>query len=628
MPPTQPVGGFHALHLFLETNMKKQLPLHAGLLAGAVALGLTSISAPAATPLPLQPARIVGPLKPLTSVANDRFIVKFKPGMADARDRRFVDGVLAAAMARSLPARAGAAPTLKVQRRTGLGAEVVSVSRLLSSDESARLLQQLRLDPAVQYAQIDRRMYPLQSLPDDPRLPSHQWDMLNTIGGIHAPGAWAESTGEGVVVAVLDTGILQHPDLDANVIAGYDMVSLAGEQGGVGSGDGDGRDADPHDPGDWSDGSYCGVGTSSWHGSHVAGTVAAVANNALGIAGAAYGAKVQPVRVLGTCGGTSSDVADGIYWAAGGHIDGLPDNPTPADVINLSLGGFGACSEDPEAQAAIDYARSRGTTVVVAAGNSNIDAAGFSPASCKGVINVGATNYVGGRAGYSNYGASVTVAAPGGEIDSGPAPARGAIWSTIDAGTQAPLGQPVLGGYQGTSMAAPHIAAIVALMQSAAVEAGRGPLTPDQVRDILVASARPFPQPPEDGKPIGAGIADAHRAVLLAQGKPLPALPIPELQNGIRLDGQSGVNGQSLLFAINVPAGATTLNLRTLGGSGDVSLYAARGAAPDVGSAPYSSRRAGSTEVIVVSRPQAGTWYVRVVGESTFRNVSVLGLAR
>ncbi|WP_312002453.1 PPC domain-containing protein, partial [Stenotrophomonas sepilia] len=110
--------------------------------------------------------------------------------------------------------------------------------------------------------------------------------------------------------------------------------------------------------------------------------------------------------------------------------------------------------------------------------------------------------------------------------------------------------------------------------------------------------------------------------------KPLPALPIPELQNGIRLDGQSGVNVQSLLFAINVPAGATTLNLRTLGGSGDVSLYAARGAAPDVGSAPYSSRRAGSTEVIVVSRPQAGTWYVRVVGESTFRNVSVLGLAR
>lgn len=609
--------------------MRKQLPLRAGALAGAVVLGLASLSALAAAPLAVKPINpAAAPLKPMAQTSADRFIVKFKPGTAALRDRRFVETTLTSALARSLPARAGVAPTLRVQRRTGLGAEVITASRPLSSTESASLLQALRQDPSVQYAQIDRRMYPLQQLPNDPRLPTYQWDMLNSVGGINASGAWADSSGEGAVVAVLDTGIVQHSDLDANIINGYDMVSTAGEPGDVGSGDGDGRDADAHDPGDWSNGSYCGASSSSWHGSHVAGTVAAVANNGLGIAGAAYGAKVQPVRVLGTCGGSSSDVADGIFWAAGGHIDGLPDNPTPAEVINLSLGGFGACSEDPEAQAAIDFARSRGTTVVVAAGNSNMDAAGFSPASCQGVINVGATNFVGARAGYSNYGASVTIAAPGGEVGSGPAPAQGAIWSTIDAGEQAPLGQPVLGGYQGTSMAAPHVAAIVAMMQSAAVQAGRGPLTPDQVREILVKSARPFQQPPEAGKPIGAGMADAYRAVQLAMGNPLPVDPIPVLQNGIRVGSQSGVLGQSLLFQLQVPAGTSSLNLRTLGGTGNVSLYAGYGVVPEAGSAPYRSNNAGTAEAIVISRPQAGVWYLRVVGEGTFRDVSVLGLAR
>lgn len=173
---------------------------------------------------------------------------------------------------------------------------------------------------------------------------------------MRAPAAWDVSSGEGVVVAVLDTGYTDHPDLVGNVVPGYDFISYYGQTTDEGlypdvAGDGDGRDADAHDPGDWTDSSmnaWCGrVSSSSWHGTHVAGTVAAVANNAQDIAGLAYGAKVQPVRVLGHCGGVTSDIADGIIWASGGHVEGVPDNENPAEVLNLSLGGAGSCADDP-----------------------------------------------------------------------------------------------------------------------------------------------------------------------------------------------------------------------------------------------------------------------------------------
>src|SRR5690606_31257016 len=148
--------------------------------------------------------------------------------------------------------------------------------------------------------------------------------------------------GNGVVVAVLDTGITRHGDLDANVLPGYDFISDAGK-----ANDGDGRDNDPSDPGDWVTLNQCPGGNraenSSWHGTHVAGTIAAVTNNAKGVAGTAFGARILPVRVLGTCGGYDSDIADAIVWAAGGSVSGVPTNANPAEVINLSLGGGGAC---------------------------------------------------------------------------------------------------------------------------------------------------------------------------------------------------------------------------------------------------------------------------------------------
>ncbi|WP_223202886.1 S8 family peptidase [Stenotrophomonas sp. 169] len=430
-------------------------------------------------------------------------------------------------------------------------------------------MKQLRQDPDVAYAQLDTRKYAADVMPNDPQLPIYQWDLLNTVGGIHGPEAWGESTGEGVVVAVLDTGYRPHADLKDNLLPGYDFVSSYGqsEDDPDIAGDGDGRDPDASDPGDWTDASmpWCGsTEDSTWHGTHVAGTVAAMTNNGRDVAGTAWGAKVQPVRVLGHCGGFTSDIADAIVWAAGGTIEGVPANPTPADVINMSLGGSGACTEDPATQEAIDFAVAQGTTVVVAAGNQGADAAGFSPASCRNVISVGATG-VGGRiASYSNFGATVTLAAPGGDTDNSGGIAKGAVWSTSNAGTTVP-GDDALVGMMGTSMASPHVAGIVALMQSAAVGAGRPALTPAQVRQMLVDSARVFPVAPPAARPIGAGLADAGRAVQLALGNPLP---LPSLQNGVTSVAINGAAGDSVSYRFDVPAGTRSINLRTLGGEG------------------------------------------------------------
>ena len=607
--------------------MKTTSLLHGSLLAASIALGLAMGADANAADLIHGPRHI-----PATAPSTvQRFIVKYRPGTVQARDRQQAALTLSAAAARSLSGGArGSVPPMKSLRRTAQGADVVLAGRPLSAAESGRFLQQVRQDPSVQYAQADHRKYALTTTPNDPQLPIYQWDMLNTTGGIHGPDAWGDSTGEGVVVAVLDTGVLQHVDLAANLVPGYDMISFHGqdEDSPDIAVDGDGRDPDPTDPGDWSDGTLCGVGGSTWHGTHVAGTVAAVANNGRGVAGAAYGARVQPVRVLGRCGGFTSDIADAIVWASGGHVDGVPDNATPAEVINLSLGGSGACSDDPVTQDAIDAARGRGTTVVVAAGNNSSDAANFSPASCRGVIAVGASGFNGTKASYSNYGAPVALAGPGGDIDRSIGVSQGAIWSTGDGGATSANGDNVLVGMVGTSMASPHVAAVAALVQSAAVKAKGSALTPDQVRDVLVRSVRPFAAPPSANQPLGAGLVDAHRAVQLALGNPLPELPKPTLQNNALLTRQAGAAGQSLLYVFDVPAGTTSLNLRTLGGTGNVSLYASAGVEPTVENAQYRSAKPGNAEAVVVSRPQAGTWYLRVVGESDFNNLSLLGITR
>jgi len=234
----------------------------------------------------------------------------------------------------------------------------------------------------------------------------------------------------------------------------------------------------------------------------VSGTIAARTNNTIGIAGIAPAAKVQPVRVLGKCGGYASDAADAIVWASGGAVSGVPANATPARVINISAGGSGSCGTN--LQAAIDGAVSRGTVVVVSAGNSNVDASSSTPANCAGVITVAATDRNGVRTSYSNYGSVVEIAAPGG-AGTGSA-SNSDLWSTVNAGTNGPT-TPTYAQYAGTSMAAPHVAGVAALMLAA-----NPSLTPAQVIALMRQTAHPFAA---GGCPqgCGPGIVDAAKAV-------------------------------------------------------------------------------------------------------------------
>lgn len=385
--------------------------------------------------------------------------------------------------------------TLNFVRKTASGRVIFQVaSDEADKDHSLRAMRGLakaiqRL-PGVVYAEPDILLTAFAE-PNDPLFPTYQWHYYgpgdNEAGGVNAVAAWnllGSGSDTPITVAVLDTGITDHADLNANVIAGRDMISFTSL-----SNDGDGRDDDPSDPGD-----YTATESSSWHGTHVAGTIGAVTNNAVGVAGVGYDrVKIMPVRVLGTGGGALSDVADGIVWAA--------DNG--ARVINMSLGAAELCTANSVMQQAINYAVSLDVSVVVAAGNNNADSTAYTPAGCANVISVAAVNRAGGKASYSNFGSKVDLAAPGGD-SSNPASIGTYIVSTHNAGTTSP-GAAGYAGMAGTSMAAPHVAGVAALLY-----AENSSLTPAEVEAILIDSARPFAQTCNG---CGSGIADAARAL-------------------------------------------------------------------------------------------------------------------
>lgn len=432
---------------------------------------------------------------------------------------------------------------------------------------NARLMQALAADPQVEYVVEDRRRRAHAAVVSDPLFAggpgvspaAGQWYLqapnAAVVSSVNAESAWALTTGRAdIVVAVLDSGVrFNHPDLDGKLLAGHDFVSEA-----ITSNDGDGRDANPTDPGDWITESEnatsptfggCGVQDSSWHGTQVAGLVGAATNNATGMAGMGRHVRVLPVRVLGKCGGYDADIVAGMRWAGGLHVDGVPDNPTPARVINMSLGETGSCiaGADPTRPGiarlyldAISELRQKGVVVIASAGNDN--GAVNMPANCAGIIAVGGLRHAGDKSGFSSLGSEVAIAAPAGNCVNATGECLYPILSTINTGRTGPEcpGYTTGSGTQGlgTSFSAPLVSGTVALMLSA-----QPTLTPMQVQSLLQSTARAFPARPAGATApacstdttvsqiechcttatCGAGMLDAGAAVRAAAGTSLVA---------------------------------------------------------------------------------------------------------
>jgi serine protease len=444
-----------------------------------------------------------------------RVIVKFKDDSAAPRVR-----ALAGASAPEFGPRRAQAMSGRMGLAMRDGRQIDRRTQQLNASgiSSAQLAQQLAAQPDVEYAEIDRRNYP-HAAPNDTLYPAGQAAATPTVGqwylrtpdstlvsAINAEGAWSLATGTGVVVAVLDTGIRPtHPDL-VNKLAstGYDFVTST-----VIAGDGGGRDADPTDPGDYVDGTeglsptLCPVTSSSWHGTQTAGLVGAQRNNNQGIAGSGAEVKILPVRVLGKCGGFDSDIILAMRWAGGLSAPGIPVNPTPAKVLNLSFGSSGACGQTyTDTIAELNAA---GVVVVVSAGNEGLAAS--SPANCPGAIGVAGLRHSGTKVGYSNVGPELSIAAPAGNCVTVPGICQYPLITTSNAGTTTAGANSYSDGNDpsiGTSFSSPLVAGTAALMIS------RNPaITPAQVRAVLMSTATPFPT---------GGVVECHAPTSTPQG--------------------------------------------------------------------------------------------------------------
>lgn len=404
----------------------------------------------------------------------ERFIVKFRTTLSVQDARGDGESLAKAAVdatdqrVRSLATRARMSMT--ASHAIGPNLHVMQVTPVEKGEATEQALARLAADPEVEYAVPDRKMY-VQAVPTD-TLYSGQWHLQALQpSAINATAAWDITKGDdSVVIAVLDTGIrFDHPDLAGRTLTGYDFVS--GEPTGGTfdhANDGNGRDTDASDPGDWCDGK-----NSSWHGTRVSGIIGAATNNGRGVAGITWSGKILPVRVIGKCGGYNSDVIAGMYWAAGVSFSGSPPlPPQPAKILNMSLGGVGSC--DAASRDAMLDLSSRGVLVVVAAGNEGgpVD----SPANCPGAMGIAGLRHIGTKVGYSSLGPEIKLAAPAGNCPGDTAGAcEFSLDTTTNAGPNSPVLAPTMGseGYTGktdptrnigTSFSSPIVAGIAGLM--------------------------------------------------------------------------------------------------------------------------------------------------------------------
>jgi len=466
---------------------------------------------------------------------------------------------------RIVPLMARTGLTLRAARPITDLLHAIRVQPAATGESVAATLERLRADPEVEYAELDQRRYPHATTPND-ALFSEQWYLLQssatTPSAVGAVTAWDTTTGSaGIVIADLDTGVrFEHPDLQwagsgGRLLPGYTFISDT-----FVANDGDARDTDASDPGDWvtqADSSQpeCNnlpTGStfpipSSWHGTRVSGLLGALSNNGTGIAGVTWSAWVLPVRVLGKCGGLDSDIVAGMLWAAGIPVSGVPNNPYPARIENMSLGGTGTC---PQFYAdVVGQLTAKGVLVVASAGNEGgpVDA----PANCAGVAGVAGLRHAGTKVGYSSLGPQIALSAPAGNCPTG-SPCTYPITTTFNQGTTTPgvdgYTDQVSNPNLGTSFSAPLVSGIAGLMLAV-----NGNLTSAQLIARLKEGSQPFPQtspstvpaPPMchvptgasdvqnsecictlDGQTCGAGMASASGA-LNAALRPIAAVRVP-----------------------------------------------------------------------------------------------------
>jgi serine protease len=537
-------------------------------------------------------------------LATDRLIVRLRaggPGIAAAKP-----GLAAASLAERVAAVAERAGVrTRNLRQLGNDMQVVQVDLAASGGTLDAALLRLRADSAVEFAEPDARMRPLR-VPNDPGF-AEQWSLQapvatangRTASAIDAVAAWDTTPGSpGVVVAVLDTGVrFDHPDLrrvaeGGKLLPGYDFVATDSSGTARTANDGDGWDPDPSDPGDWISSqdrllaqfANCSLDDSSWHGTRVAGMLAGLTDNQAGIAGIGWDNLILPVRVLGKCGGYVSDIIAGMRWAAGLAQPGVPSNPTPARILNLSLGGEGVCSS--AYQAAVDEVTGSGALVVVAAGNDG--SLTDQPANCRGVADVTGIRHAGTKVGFANLGPEVTIAAPGGNcVNVGVG--EPCLFS-LDTTTNFGLTSPGANGYTdrvtninvGTSFAAPIVSGVVALMASV-----NSNLAPSELIERLQATATPFPVSSSAGVPTcrvplsdadtqlsecncttatcGAGMVNAPGAVAAAL-RPIAVMAGPSSADAgstVSLSGAGslGADGRTITsYAWSLVSGSTSLS--------------------------------------------------------------------